>query len=278
MSKLINNPELFIKTLETEFDKYVQKKLTEKSDEWFQRNNDCVSGSALSVCARQAWYYYHLNQKTRFNGDYGKTASRRMFYGFLSEFIHELVLKESKDNLEFVTLHMLQGEFPVTQRIEVNNITFSATTDFVLEYVDSNQSFYIPLELKTTSIKMWNKFTHFEYHVKQLMLWIHYAKKQNLNIPFGILKYDHFTEADTKFVIVNCDIQAHPIGVYYDYVKSAKYLDELVNSLAEKINKKTLPDIPHDVPEFKCRICLFRELCKINATDITALIEELYGE
>lgn len=278
MSKLISNPELFIKTLEASFDNYIQKKLSEKSDEWYQRNNDCVSGSSLSVCSRQAWYFYFLNKQTKVNGDYGKVASRRMFYGFLSEFIHELVLKDSQGELEFVTFHMAQGEFPVTQRYEVDGVVFSATTDFVLEYSRGREPFYIPLELKTTSIKLWNKFTHFEHHVKQLMLWIHYAKKKGLNIPYGIIKYDHFTEADTKFVIINCDIQSHPFGVYYDYVKSASYLDSVVNTLARNIRENTLPDVPHDVPEYRCRMCMFRELCKENRKDIGSIIEELYDE
>ena len=159
-----------------------------------------------------------------------------------------------------------QNQFPVHIRVE-EDVVCTATTDFVHEYDYKDKKYYVPMELKSTELWKWNEFKYHPYHLKQILLWMYYAKeKLNLNVPYGVLMYTKRSTMENKYVIISCDTRFEKMSrevQKYDYWKP--WLDNHVSVIKSSINNNSLPERPTDVPQYLCKGCTYLDLCNRNA-------------
>ncbi|MEM3062958.1 MAG: hypothetical protein QW303_05380, partial [Nitrososphaerota archaeon] len=234
--RIVKDPEIFLTLLDNELANSVQSVLEAKSEEWAKRNPvGTVSGSSFSVCDRQAWYKYHTSDNVSTPDNFTK---KLFWLGFMYERAIQDILTKLPGKL-----HVNQNSFPLNMHHpEIKDITFSATTDFVKEYADEDKTYYIPIEIKSTQLYKWKDFTYQPAHLRQLLLWIYYAKKHKLNVPYGILKYIQRSDFDTKTVVISVDTPFKKIGrVIESFEVYEPYLEKKINTMVENITKKTLP-------------------------------------
>ena len=263
IKNLIYDPEAFLITLEEATKEHIGEYMDNRTAEWKARGKDkAVRSSSLGTCIRQSYYGYFSDRQASPITD--ELARKRMYMGFINEETQAAFLKRMPGKLHGVE-SIEQNQFPVHLRIE-DDITCTATTDFVHEYDYKDKLFYVPMELKSTELWKWDDFKYHPYHLKQILLWMYYAKeKLNLNVPYGVLMYTKRSTMENKYVTISCDTRFEKLGretQKYDYWKP--WLDNHVNEITESIQTNTLPVRPTDVPQYMCKSCNFLDLCNRN--------------
>jgi CRISPR/Cas system-associated exonuclease Cas4 (RecB family) len=262
VKSLIKDPELFLSSLHEEMQNVLKETIESKSVEWRERNSERVIGSStFALCPRQAYYNYFTQKlKEQSTEALGDDARRYIYLGFFFEDeVGKALLRMPG------TLHKEQNSFPIHLEHPVGDVILAATTDFVKEFNIDGQSYYIPIEVKSTDLYEWYKgFTYHEEHLRQLLLWIHYAKMRGLSVPYGILKYCKRGNFATKPTIISVDTPFRKLSRQkVDYGVYKAYLDARVDMLIDAIETKTLPALT-DVPKYRCKQCPFVRACEAN--------------
>jgi hypothetical protein len=152
-----------------------------------------------------------------------------------------------------------------------DKIIWAATTDFVPEFELDGESYYIPIELKSTQLKKWDEFRYHPYHLRQLLTWIYNAKEQDLNIPFGLLVYvgdlwNRYKKHEIKITCIQVDTKFKKISktIIEDWDVHKFAIEDRRNKLKEAIENTELPIFPSDVPSYICTDCTFKVDCFSN--------------
>ena len=261
---LIYDPEYFLETLEQSCSDEITQYMDARTEEWKARGKDkAIRSSSLGTCIRQSYYGYFSDRESTPIED--MFARKRMYMGFVNEETQAKILGRMDGHLHGVE-SIEQNQFPVHIRVE-EDVVCTATTDFVHEYDYKDKKYYVPMELKSTELWKWNEFKYHPYHLKQILLWMYYAKeKLNLNVPYGVLMYTKRSTMENKYVIISCDTRFEKMSrevQKYDYWKP--WLDNHVSVIKSSINNNSLPERPTDVPQYLCKGCTYLDLCNRNS-------------
>ena len=258
---LIYDPESFLTSIEDNTKETIDEYMSQRTAEWEARGaaGKAVRSSSLGTCIRQAYYNYFVDRKGNKIEDLN--VLKRMYMGFINEETQSRFLRKLPGKLHGIE-SIEQNQFPVHLKVE-DDITCTATTDFVSELTHRDKSYFIPMELKSTELWKWNDFKFHNFHLKQILLWMYYAKeKLNLNVPYGILQYTKRSTMENKMVTIPCDTRFDKLGreiQNYDYWKP--WLDNHVSTIKQSIQDGTLPERPTDIPKYICQSCDFLEMC-----------------
>ena len=261
---LIYDPESFLLELENKTQEHIEDYMGKRTEEWVARGNDgkAIRSSSLGTCIRQAYYNYYHERKSDNITDL--TILKRMYSGFINEETQSKYLLRMPGKLHGVESEE-QNQFPIHLKTK-DKIVCTATTDFVKEFTYRDQPYYIPMELKSTELWKWDDFKFHPYHLKQILLWVYYAKeKLKLNVPYAILLYTKRSTMANKYVVIPCDTRFDKLGreiQRYEYW--LPYIKDTVNTVTKCIKKVELPDRPTDVPKYICQSCSFLEMCNKN--------------
>jgi len=260
----IYDPESFLEGIEESCSAEITEYMNQRTEEWKARGkNKAIRSSSLGTCIRQSYYGYYSKRESIPITD--EVARRRMYMGFVNEETQAKILGRMPGHLHGVE-SIEQNQFPVHLNI-TENVTYTATTDFVHEYEYKDQQYYIPMELKSTELWKWKEFKYHPYHLKQILLWMYYAKeKLHLNVPYGVLMYTKRSSMENKYVVISCDTRFEKMSrevQKYDYWKP--WLDNHVNTITSSILQETVPPRPTDVPQYICSGCTYLDLCNRNA-------------
>ena len=261
---LIYDPESFLVELEDAKKSTMDEYMAARSAEWEERgkSENAIRSSSLGTCIRQTFYNYFTERKATPITDL--IMQQRMYMGFINEETQGTFLKRMPGHLHGLD-SAEQNQFPIHLNIK-EDVVYTATTDFVHEYSYKNEKYYVPMELKSTELWKWKDFKYHPYHLKQLLLWMFYAKeKLNLNIPFGVLMYTKRSTMENKYVIISCDTRFEKLSrevQKYDYWKP--WLHEHVETITSSILNEELPARPTDVPVYICNSCSYLDYCNAN--------------
>ena len=261
---LVYDPESFLLELEAAKKKVMDDYMAARSAEWEARGKEenAIRSSSLGTCIRQAFYNYFTTRKAEPITD--SLMQQRMYMGFINEETQGNFFKNMPGHLHGLD-SVEQNQFPIHLNIK-EDLVYTATTDFVHEYEYRKAKYYVPMELKSTELWKWKDFKYHPYHLKQILLWMYYAKeKLELNVPYGVLMYTKRSTMENKYVVISCDTRFEKLGrevQKYDYWKP--WLDNHVATITNGILNEELPPRPTDVPTYICNSCSFQEYCNAN--------------
>jgi hypothetical protein len=267
--KMVTDPGEFIKALEEGTEVVLDEEFDARFEEWKARGvgkDHMVRSSSLGQCIRQAYYSYLSDVPRSPVSD--PLARRRMFQGFVNETTMGRVIDKmpgKTHGLESIE----QNQFPIHVELDADKpIGFAATTDFVKEFEDKDGNKYlIPMELKSTDIYKWKDFTYWKYHLKQILLWVYIAKQLGYNIPYALLLYTRRSTMEYKYCMIAVDTPYSRLDrVVENWDHWKPYIHDLVSTLRNSSQSRTLPALPTDVPKYICGSCPHRNICAENGT------------
>jgi len=242
------NPDLLVRDLNKALEDHIDSIAEKKAGDWRKRNDGLVvSGSQFSQCSRKAWYSYFTPPA---EANFNTKAKKRMHGGYINE---DLWI-ESMIAFGF-TVHYDESKPPVNQKISRDGVTLSTTGDNVLEFTKGKSTILIPIEEKSTDVSDWKrggdwwpKFEGYDYHRRQLVQFMYYARENKYNVPLGILRYTRRNGLDSKYVVItDGNIPFSPVGsneIYYEnYSEWESIVEGRVSVLVEGIKTKTLPPL-----------------------------------
>ena len=142
----IYDPESFLEGIEESCSAEITDYMNQRTEEWKARGkNKAIRSSSLGTCIRQSYYGYFSKRESTPISD--EVARRRMYMGFINEETQAKILTRMPGHLHGVE-SIEQNQFPVHLNI-TEDVTYTATTDFVHEYTYKDQQYYIPMELKS---------------------------------------------------------------------------------------------------------------------------------
>lgn len=263
------DPEIFSQKLQSALDVTIQKKVQQKTDDWLARNQEqTISGSEFATCIRKAWYGFFNRDSSNSNKDPHTNILFWLGHQCEEQFLE--ILNNFDEENKPQKIHTNQQEPPVHQVYPSDN-RFKCTTDFVLEYLSEKGNLFIPIELKSKGhMYNWNAFQYWEHELMQVCYWIHYAKLNNYNIPYGKLIYISRADYSIKEVTVSVDVPFHKLGrIVKNYDEIRPYLQERIDREIFYLDQKVLPPKPVNIRSFLCRSCPFQQACNLNSETLT---------